>query len=399
VTDRGDHRLAERVDEVSLVEFAVAVWSRRWLIAALCVVSVASTFVVSNVVPKTYQSTATVLAPKEGPSSGFLTGLAASGLLPQIPGLSLGSFTPNRDLLVSVLKSRTVREAVVSRFGLQERFRRKYLEDAIQDLQGATTVSITKEGVIGVRIESDDPELASKIANYHVELLDQLVARFSTSEAGRQRGYLTEQLAKAKVGLDAAEESLRRFQEQNRAIVLQEQTKGAIEAAARLKGEIMAAEVQFQVMRNFATEANPEMVTLRRRIAEMNRQLVQMQYGETTARASDGARRDFNVPFAKVPEVGLELARLTRELKTQETLVALLTQQSEQARLLEAKDMPVVQILDRAVPGERPVRPNVMVNVALAGLASLLLGIFVAMFLDSRGRARERQRPGTDRSG
>ena len=395
MSDPGDDRRSEPVDEVSFVEYVLIVWGRRWLIAVLCIGSVIGAFVVSKILPKTYQSTATVLAPKEGPSSGFLSSLAASGLLPQIPGLSLGSYAPNRDLLISVLKSRTVRESVVTRFGLQERFRRKYLEDAIKDLQGATAVSVTKEGVIALRIESADPDLASKIANYHVELLDQLVARFSTSEAGRQRGYLTEQLAKAKVGLDAAEENLRRFQEQNRAIVLQEQTKGAIEAAARLKGEIMAAEVQFQVMRNFATETNPEMVTLRRRIDEMNRQLVQMQYGETVPRAAGAGRRDFNVPFAKVPEVGLELARLTRDLKIQETLVTLLAQQAEQARLMEAKDMPVVQVLDRAVPGERPVRPSVLVNVAVAALASLLIGVFLAIFLDSLGRRKATQRAET----
>ena len=43
-----------------------------------------------------------------------------------------------------------------------------------------------------------------------------------------------------------------RPEERNRAVVLQEQTRGAIEGAARLKGEIIAAEVQLQVTRNFA---------------------------------------------------------------------------------------------------------------------------------------------------
>src|SRR5262249_46464826 len=158
-----------------------------------------------------------------------------------------------------------------------------------------------------VRVEDTDPALAAQMANYQMELLDQLVTQFNTGEAGRQRGYLTEQLAKARVGLNTAEETLRHFQEQNRAIVLQDQTKGAIEAAARLKGEIMAGEVQLQVMRNFATDANPEIVSLRRRLAEMNRQLIEMQYGEAGARGANGARRDYTVPFAKVPEVGLEL--------------------------------------------------------------------------------------------
>ena len=56
------------------------------------------------------------------------------------------------------------------------------------------------------------------------------------------------------------------------------------------------------------------------------------------------------MPFSKVPEVGLELARQTRALKVQETLVTLLAQQLEQAKINEAKDMPNVQVLDRAVP-------------------------------------------------
>lgn len=49
----------------------------------------------------------------------------------------------------------------------------------------------------------------------------------------------------------------------------------------------------------------------------------------------------------------LPSGRLTRDVKVQETRVTLLTRQVEQARLAEARDMPVVQVLDRAVPAER----------------------------------------------
>jgi tyrosine-protein kinase Etk/Wzc len=375
-------------DEVSLVDYALVVWRSRWMIATLCVIALAGAFVMSTLLPKTYESTATVLAPKEGPTGSLLGGLAASaGLFQQVVGPSLPSLTPNRDLLISVLKSRTIADAVVTRFNLQQRYRERYREDAINRLRRVTTVSLTKEGVVAVKIEDSEATQAAEMANYYVELLDRLVAQYSRGEAGRQRGFLTAQLASAKVDLDTAEQELRRFQERNRAIVLQEQTKGAIEAAARLKGEIIAAEVQLQAMRNFATEANPEIVILRRRLDEMKRQLAQMQYGDgTAAPVADGARRDFSVPFAKVPEVGLELARLTRDVKIQETLVTLLTQHGEQARLVEAKDVPVVQVLDRAVPAERPVRPRTAVNVAVAVAASLLIGVFLALFIDSSKR-------------
>jgi uncharacterized protein involved in exopolysaccharide biosynthesis len=391
-----DVRGAERMagdGEGSIVDYASTVWRRRWMIATLGVVALVIAFVITMLLPKTYDSVATVLAPKEGAAGGLLPGLtASSGLLQQVVGLSLPSLTPNRDLLISVLRSRTIADSVVTKFDLQQRYRERYREDAINRLRRMTAVSLTKEGVIAVRVEDTDAARAAEMANYYVDLLDRLVAQYSRGEAGRQRGFLTSQLASAKTDLDTAEEELRRFQEKNRAIVLQEQTKGAIEAAARLKGEIIAAEVQLQAMRNFATEANPEIVQLRRRIDEMKRQLGQMQYGDGSAPTPNAGRRDFSVPFAKVPEVGLELARLTREVRIQETLVTLLTQQGEQARLVEAKDVPVVQVLDRAVPSERPIRPRVAVNIAVSVAGSLLLGVFLALFLDSSSRWRAASR-------
>lgn len=371
-------------DEVNLLEYALVVWRHRWLILALCLAALLATFGYTVTRPKIYVATATLMAPKEGGGSGLLGGLAASGLLQQVPGISMPSLTPNRDMIVSILKSRTVGEAVAERFQLQERYRAQYPEDAVQALQGSTDVRLSREGVISVQVEDTDPQVAAALANFYVEQLDRLVSRYSIGEAGRQRVFFTEQLARAQADLDAAEEALRRFQENNRAIALQDQTRGAIEAAARLKGEIMATEVQLQVMRQFATEANPEMVALRRRIEEMRRQLAQMQYGDGGAvvKSPGRDRRDFTVPFPKVPEVGLELARLTRDMKVQETLVTLLTQQIEQARMTEARDLPIVQVLDRAVPAERHSKPRLRLNLAIAGVTSLFVGIFLAFFLE-----------------
>ncbi len=383
---------ARRDDELGLLDMASMVWRRWRLVVAVCAVAAIVTFAVSKLMPKFYESTATVVAPKEGGGNSLLSGLAAYGLIQQVPGLSiptLPSFTPNRDLLVGVLKSRTIGQAIVDKFGLRARYRARYLDDAITELKNATTISVSREGVISVRVEDRDPTLAAAMANHYVELLDQFVGQYGTGEAGRQKTFLTGQLARARVDLDSAEQALRRFQEQNRAIVLQEQTKGAIEAAARLKGEIMAAQVQLQVMRNFATDANPEIIAIRRRIEEMNRQLAQMQYGEAPARQADGRDRgDFTVPFARVPVVGLELVRMTRDVKIQEVLVTLLTQQLEQARIAEARDTPVVQSLDRAVPAERHSRPRAVLNAGLAGVAALVVSVSAAIVLETRRRRR-----------
>ena len=370
-----------------IVRYGVVMWHHRWMIAGICTATVLVTLLVTLQLPKIYQSTATLIAPKEG-SAGLLGGLLGSSLLLQqaqglatSTGLSMPSLTPNRDVLVSVLRSRTLAEAVVDKFGLQARYGKRYREDTVKQLVASTSISVSKEGVISVRVEDTEPLVAAQMANYYVRQLDQLVSRIGSGEAGHQVKFLTEQLARATVELGETEEKLRHFQERNRAIVLTEQTKGAIEAAARLKGQIMTAEVQLKVLRSFATENNIEVVALHRRIEEMNRQLA--LFGE------GAAQRDFSVPFARVPVLAVELARLTRDVKIHEIVVMLLTQNLEQARINEAKDTPVVQVLDTGIPAERHAKPSLRLNLALAGLASLLVSVLVAFLLDSlRGPAR-----------
>jgi uncharacterized protein involved in exopolysaccharide biosynthesis len=102
------------------------------------------------------------------------------------------------------------------------------------------------------------------------------------------------------------------------------------------------------------------------------------------------------VPFARVPEVGLELVRLTRDVKIQEVLVTLLTQQFEQARIAEARDTPIVQVLDRAVPAERASRPRAGLNGVLAGAVGLALSVLLAILLEShRHRSHARGASGS----
>jgi tyrosine-protein kinase Etk/Wzc len=276
---------------------------------------------------------------------------------------------------------------VVQRFDLQERFQAPFLSDAIRRLAGMTTVTLSKDGVISVKVQETDPQLAAEVANFYVGHLDQMITRLATTEASKQRVFIADRLSETERELRRAEEALRQFQETNKVIALQEQAKGAVETAAHLKGEIMASEVQLEVMRKFATEANPEVVKLKQRIQEMKRHLSGMQYGKGWVLPPENhnpsePRHEIHIPFAQVPELGIVLARLMRDVKVQETVYTLLTQQLEQAKIAEARDMPTVQALDKAVPADRKSRPKTTFNMAVAGVTSLFVGILLAFFLE-----------------
>ena len=387
--DEGRSRRRYDDEEVNLLDYWRVVRKHLRLIVVLYVIAVLATMGYSLWTPKIYESTATILAPDErgGRSLGLATALAASGVAQAVPGLSMALLTPQRDVFVSLLKSRTMAQDVVQRFDLQERYQAPFLSDAIRRLSGMTTVTLTKEGVISVNVQDTDPQLAAEMANFYVTRLDQMITRFATTEASKQRVFIADRLTETERELRRAEETLRQFQETNKVIALQEQARGAVETAAHLKGEIMASEVQLEVMRKFATDANPEVVKLKQRIQEMKRHLSGMQYGKGWVLPAENRnpgepRNEMHIPFAQVPELGIELARLMRDVKVQETVYTLLTQQLEQAKIAEARDMPTVQALDKAVPADRKSKPKISFNMAVAGITSLFVGILLAFFLE-----------------
>jgi uncharacterized protein involved in exopolysaccharide biosynthesis len=393
-------RKAQPDDEVALLDYLVILWRSRWLVIGFCFVLTVSVMVYMSVfAPFSYLATASILSPKETGAGGMLGGLlgaaggdAAAGLS-SLAGAGSVSTAPNRDQFVGVMRSRRIARAAVEKFDLRKRYELPLMDDAIKELTtNRMDITVTREGVIVVTIEDRDPYIAADIANFFVNELDRLVTAYNTTEAGRTRGFMTAQLAKARTNLAEAEQQLRRFQERNQAILLQDQTRGAIDAVVRLKAEVIAADVQLQVMRTWMTDASPDVQSQVRKIDEMKRYLADLQHGDEGPRRGANAKatrdQDFHVPFAKVPAVGLEMVRLTREMKVQEAVVQLLTQQFEQAKLTEEKDLPTVRVLDAALPPEKHAKPKFLVFTILTFLGSIFIGTFLPFGVEYLRRLR-----------
>ena len=79
-------------------------------------------------------------------------------------------------------------------------------------------------------------------------------------------------------------------------------------------------------------------------------------------------------------------------VKVNETMVTLLTQQLQHARLAEARDVPTVQVLDRAVPAARHSAPKTRLNLTIAGVISIAGGVFSAFALEYVRRVRRGRR-------
>lgn len=386
-------------DEINLLDYWRPLKKHGWMILGLTCVSIfVAGFTTYFLMTKIYQSKATVLAPKEsgGFGGGLVAALTQTAAAPLLGDLLPSTGGTNRDAFVAILNSRTMAQDLVEKFNLKDHYKAMYSIDAINALGDATEIKLSKDGVISVTVEDRDPKLAADIANAYVTNLDRLFARLGTSDASRQRAFVAERLDKTERALRQAEDALRRFQEQNKMVEIKEQARSAIEENAKVKGQIILAESQLEYMRAFSTETNPQILAQKRQIEELKRQLGQMQYGRGVQLPPESAnpgevRREFRVPFTQVPELGMELMRLTRDVKIQETVYSLLTGQYEQAKINEARDTPTVQVLDKAVPAERKYKPSTTLNMAIAGALSLFIGILLAFFLEYLERIRKQE--------
>ncbi|MFO0767165.1 MAG: GNVR domain-containing protein [Nitrospiraceae bacterium] len=342
--------------------------------------------------PKIYESTAAVLPQLESKETGALGALlmatGAAGNVAQNLGVNLpGLPTTPTDVFVSILKSRVMADDVIAKFNLMERYREKTMVDTREELSDRVRITVTKEKVVKVAVEDIDPQVAADMANFYVANLDRLNRTVNVSKAGQNRVFIERRLAETQETMGKAEEALRDFQTKNRTVAVEAQSKVMIEAAAMIQAQITAQEVQSQVMGTYLSSDNPDLARIHSNIEELKKQLALMESGKNGKGMLPGQDR-LHPAMVSVPELALQYARLFRQVKVQETLFSLLTSQYEQAKIAEARDTPTVQVLDPGVPADKRSRPRVLLNTAVAGVLALVVGVFLAFFLDYRSRVR-----------
>jgi tyrosine-protein kinase Etk/Wzc len=333
-----------------------------------------------------YTATARILPPQQQSNA------ATSAMLAQLLGAAaiLGSAMPTRpsDLYSGMLKGHTIADRLIVQFDLQKLYDKSTTVETRRALAKRTLIAAGRDGIIGISVEDADPKRAAAIANAYAEELQELAQGMALTEAAQRRLFFEQQLVKAKQQLSEAEVELKKTQETTGLIQLDQQGRAIIEAIARIRAEIAAKEVQLAASRTFATDANPEVVLLRQQLSGLRSELIKLE------KSSGGNAGDVFIPTGKVPEAGLEYIRKFRDLKYHEAIMELLAKQYEIARLDEAKDIALIQFIDRAVPPDRKSGPDRgLIAVAAAFIAAVLAVLWVLL---QEAGARARRDPVTE---
>jgi uncharacterized protein involved in exopolysaccharide biosynthesis len=370
-----ESRAVASEDEIYLTELFRALSRRRRLILGITAASAAVALVVSLLLPVYYKAETRILPPQDKGSNLAAQLMGQAGGLIALAGGAAGGKSQG-ELFVAMTKSRTVLDRVVDRFDLMKLYKGKYREDARKNLVGFLKVQEDrKSGIISLTVEDRDPKRAAEMANAFVEELKSLAGGLAISEAGQRRMFFEDQLGQTKVSLARAEEEVKAFQQRTGMFQVDAQARAIIEGIARLRAGIAVKEVEAKVLRSFATAQNPDLQRVEEEIRALRAELEKVE-------TSKGHGFDPLMPSGRVPEMGTEYLRKLRQLKYNETLFELLSKQYELAKLDEARDAVVIQVIDRAVPPERKSGPHRALIVLLGTVIMLILSVFIVLLLE-----------------
>jgi len=355
----------EPSEGIGVLDFAIVLAKHKLLVLGLPLIVAIAVAAYSLTLPAVYTATTKILPPQQSQSSI----LAALGQFGLVSGSGAGKSV--NELYAAMLGSRTLADAMIQRFNLKQPYGTTSSEAARATLGGRTSFSSGKDGVITIGVDDEDPKRAATLANAYVEQLYKMNATLAVTEASQRRLFFERQLAQARDNLVQAENVAKRGLEKGGLVQVEGQGRAILETTGRLRGTISAKEIQASAMRTFATEDNPALSMVQRELEAMKRELAKLEAGGDADPATAGKGK------------GMDNFRLLRNVKYYETLFELLAKQYEIAKIEEAKDASLIQVLDPALEPEGRSKPRRTFMVGIATVVALFIAFLLAFIIES----------------
>ncbi|MGB0123537.1 MAG: Wzz/FepE/Etk N-terminal domain-containing protein [Silvibacterium sp.] len=290
-----------------------------------------------------YTSKASFIPPNSNSTS---SAAALVGQLSQFAGVGasslLGGVKSQGDLYVGILKSRSIGSELVQRFNLKGVYKVKKESQAEKALASHSAFDVgVKDSIVTISVTDKSPARARDLVNAYLDALTKTNGRLALTEASQRRLFFGQQLAREKDDLENAEVDLKKTEEQSGLIAPIGQTATEIQMIAETRAQIAVRQVELSALRQSATNQNSDVIRLQSEINDLQEQLSRLQTG--TSKSGSVV-----IPTSKVPGLELDYVRKMREVKYHEALFEMLARQYEAAQMDEARDAPLLQVLDPA---------------------------------------------------
>ena len=365
----------QRTDEISLLDLLVAIGRGRRIVVITTSVTLLIGILLAFLLPKKYTAETTLLPPQQqnSLSSMLASSLGGLGAVASLTGHGFGLKNPN-DMYVAMFRSRTVEDAMIRKYGLMREYHAKLLSGARKAFQNASKVDgSSKDGLIHISVTDRNPQRAAQLANGYVAEFRELSNHLAVTGAAQRRMFFQQQMQAAKDKLTKAEEALVQTEEKSGVFEVTGQARALIEAGTNLKAQIAAKEVEIQGMESFAAPDNPNLVQAKLELKAYQRQLAKL------AGRGGNSSDELILSKGQIPKAGLDYIRKYRDVQYYQTIFDILAKQFEIAKLDEAREGALIQVVDPAIPPDHKSSPKRLLILVGSFAGGLFLGVFLAL--------------------
>ncbi|MBC7098393.1 hypothetical protein H5T52_04665 [Candidatus Bipolaricaulota bacterium] len=421
--------------EVDLRDYVRILWKEKWIVIVTFLVAVGTALAISYGLPKQYRTETAllILPPLAREVGGEVTGTVYS---PETyKSLALAS-----DLLQEVAAKVYPEGDRPSALELKDRIKVEIEQTTAKEFPGRFPLYLR------VSFTGTDPARLQQLAQAWTEGFTARNAQLFMSRAAQSYEYIKENFDEVEEELLAKEEEKRVYQKENPLEILQAEVAvleadyktyldqleekrrelASKEATLAALTEALAQEPQYltlmrtvsnEALWNFlAQRATPQELSSLPSLAlqdqqlnsvylDLRSQLASTQVAVKTLReeiaylesALSTTLAELKEKQARLVEVQAELERLDREISVLKSSYTSLAEKLQEARIAKAETAEPIRVVEAPVVPERPIGPSKKMNVAVAGVLGLFLGVLLAFFAHWLGEgSRPPHDQGTD---
>src|ERR1700730_8982634 len=207
------------------VLFTRSLWNEWRFLLKIILGSFLISTVIAIVLPKRYESEARLMTPGGMNSNTAVVGLLQSRTLA---------------LVVGLLQSRTLEDHLIERFDLKRVYSDRTSEDARQDLEKHSEITLDdKHGIIAIRVRDGNPDRAVAMVQGYVDELNLLIIRMDANSAHRERVSLGNLVGRAQQDLESAQKEFSAFSSENAIPTMGDEENALIDVPGAGQGELI----------------------------------------------------------------------------------------------------------------------------------------------------------------
>ncbi|MBD3315986.1 MAG: hypothetical protein GF344_09380 [Chitinivibrionales bacterium] len=317
----------------------------------------------------------------------FLPPFSQRSIIPSfISSDFFGGFSSTSEIQPEQIKilfgSQALKRKVIDKFNYIEKF--KLQEDknpyvnAIKQLDNDLVLGVGEQGSFGVSkpisftITSyhTSPDTCHAIANYTFTLLDSMIREVSREKGRRDKLFLEEQIALNQTKLDSLQAQYEKFQIENKVYEISEQMKMTLQSYGQLKAKLISNQLRIKTLLMNHGQSYPEVVALKNENRVIQAKLKQME--------QDGSS-DVVVGLERSANLIPKQVDYERRITIQNKLLVLLSQQLQEAKIQEARDISTLKVVDPAIVPLYKARPK-RLQILVGGVGVYTIFLFMALY-------------------